>query len=163
MTPQTERYLDLARLGRNEWWRYLLGAVVIAFFWLVLGYVPYLLLAAAGFSAPPFDFIAVNFSIFMMLAGLAIAVKLIHRRPLRSLITPEAGVNWPRIGRGALTWVTIAAVIVALEHALYPGRYFLSFNPERFFVYMALALVLTPLQCLAEELVFRGYVMQGLG
>jgi len=163
MMPQAQRYLDLARQGRNEWWRYLLGAAVIAFFWMVLGYVPIVLLAGAGMAVPPFDFIAVNFSIFMMLAGLAVTVKLIHRRPLRSLITPDALVDWRRIVRGALVWTIIAAVIATLEHALYPGRYYLSFNPERFFVYVALVLLLTPLQCLAEELVFRGYVMQGLG
>ena len=42
MQSQTERYLALAQLGRNRWWRYVLGALVILFFWLVLGYVPYL-------------------------------------------------------------------------------------------------------------------------
>ena len=33
MSHQTERYLDLAREGRNEWWRYALSVLVIAFFW----------------------------------------------------------------------------------------------------------------------------------
>ena len=55
------------------------------------------------------------------------------------------------------------AAVVVLEHALYPGRYYLSFDPQRFFVYLALVLLLTPLQCFTEELVFRGYAMQGIG
>ena len=94
MSPQTERYLDLARQGRNAWWRYALGAFTIAFFWLVLGYVPYLLLVGAGVSDQLIEYLAVNFSIFMMLAGLVLTVKLIHRRPLLSLVTPEARVAW---------------------------------------------------------------------
>jgi membrane protease YdiL (CAAX protease family) len=98
----------------------------------------------------------------MMLAGLALAVKLIHRRPLASLITPDARVDWRRAGRGAVAWMAIAAAIVVVEHALYPDRYYLSFNPERFFVFLALVLVLTPIQTTTEELVFRGYAMQGL-
>jgi membrane protease YdiL (CAAX protease family) len=163
MSPLTSRYLDLSLQGRNEWWRYLLGAVTIAFFWMVLGYAPYALLGRAGLAVPPFDFIAVNLSIFMMLAGLAVAVKLIHRRPLLSLVNSGTSIDWARAARAAVAWAVLMAAVVAVEHALYPGRYYLSFNPDRFFVYFGLVLLLTPLQCLAEELVFRGYALQGLG
>jgi membrane protease YdiL (CAAX protease family) len=163
MQPQTERYLDLAQQGRNAWWRYALGAITIAFFWLVLGYVPYLLLVGAGFSDQLLEYLAVNFSIFMMLAGLVLTVKLIHRRPLLTLVTPEVRVDLRRVWRGALVWAVIAAVIVVIEHLLYPGRYYLSFDPGRFFGFLAVVLVLTPIQTTAEELVFRGYAMQGIG
>jgi len=162
VTPQTDRYLDLALQGRNAWWRYALGALTIAFFWLVLGYVPYLLLVGAGLSDRLLEYLAVNFSIFMMLAGLVLTVKLLHRRPLLTLVTPEARVDWRRIARGALVWTVIAAVIVVIEHALFPGRYYLSFDPERFFLFLVLVLVLTPIQAGTEELVFRAYAMQGL-
>jgi len=164
MTPQTSRYLDLAREGRNDWWRYALGVSTIAFFWLVLGYVPYHFLVDAGAETGPLlDFVAINFSIFMMLAGLAVTVTLIHRRPLRSLVTPAARVDWRRAGRGALVWAAVATVVVVVEHLLFPGRYYLSFDPERLLPFLAAVLVLTPIQCVTEELVFRGYAMQGLG
>ena len=163
LTPQAERYLDLARQGRNEWWRYLLGAITIAFFWMILGYVPLLLLLFVDVDQRLVEYLAVNFSIVMMLAGLALAVKVIHRRPLASLITPEARMDWRRIGQAALAWCVIAAVISLIEHVLYPDRYYLSFNPGQFLVYLALVLVLTPIQTTTEELVFRGYAMQGLG
>jgi len=162
MPPQTARYLDLALQGRNAWWRYALGVLTIAFFWLVLGYVPYLLLVGAGLSDQLLEYLAVNFSILMMLAGLVLAVKLIHRRPLISLVTPEARVSWGRMAQGALVWTAIAAIIVAIEHLLYPERYYLSFDAGRFFLFVALVLVLTPVQAATEELVFRAYAMQGL-
>jgi membrane protease YdiL (CAAX protease family) len=162
MPPQTERYLDLARRGKNAWWRYVLGVVTIAFFWLVLGYVPYLVLVGAGMSDQLLEYLAVNFSIFMMLAGLVLTVKFIHGRPLLTLITPGASVYWMRVARGALVWAVIAAAIVVIEDALFPGRYYLSFDAGRFFAFFALVLVLTPIQAGAEELVFRAYSMQGL-
>jgi len=162
MPPQAARYLDLALQGRNAWWRYALGVLTIAFFWLVLGYVPYLLLVGAGLSDQLLEYLAVNFSILMMLAGLVLAVKLIHRRPLISLVTPEARVSWGRMAQGALVWTAIAAIIVAIEHLLYPERYYLSFDAGRFFLFVALVLVLTPVQAATEELVFRAYAMQGL-
>jgi len=163
MQSPTERYLDLAQQGRNAWWRYALGAFTIAFFWLVLGYVPYLLLVGAGFRGQLLEYLAVNFSIFMMLAGLVLTVKLIHRRPLLTLVTPEARVDWRRMGRSALVWAVIAAVIVVIENLLFPDRYYLSFDLGRFLVFLAVVLVLTPIQTTAEELVFRGYAMQGIG
>ena len=162
MPPQTARYLDLALQGRTAWWRYALGVLTIAFFWLVLGYVPYLLLVGAGLSDQLLEYLAVNFSILMMLAGLVLAVKLIHRRPLISLVTPEARVAWGRMAQGALVWTAIAAIIVTIEHVLYPERYYLSFDAGRFFLFVALVLVLTPIQAATEELVFRAYAMQGL-
>jgi len=164
MLPQTERYLNLVREGRNDWWRYVLGVLIIAFFWLELGYLPYLILAGAGMETDPLlDFVAINFSIFMMLAGLALAVKLVHRRPLLSLITPEVRVAWRRAGQAAAVWCVIAAATTVVEHLLFADRYYLSFNPDRFLAYLALVLVLTPIQTTAEELVFRGYAMQGFG
>lgn len=164
MPPQTARYLDLVYQGRNDWWRYGLGAFTIAFFWLGLGYLPYSYLAGedAAQSQPLVDFLAVNFSIFMMLAGLAVALMWIHGRPLRSLVTPDARVSWRRAGRGAAVWAVLAAITALVEHALYPDRYYLSFDPQRFFQFAVLVLVLTPIQSATEEFVFRGYVMQGL-
>ena len=162
MSPQAERYLDLARQGRNEWWRYLAGAAIIIVSWLGLGYVPYYLLLLAGLAVPPFDFVAVNFTIFMMLAGLAVTVRWIHRRPLFSLVTPDR-LDAGRIAHAAAVWTVLAAATVAIEHALYPGRYYLSFDAARFPVFLGLVLLLTPIQCAVEELVFRGYAMQGFG
>jgi uncharacterized protein len=162
MPPQTKRYLDLAHQGRNDWWRYALGVSTIAFFWLVLGYVPYFALLAAGYSGRLFEYAAVNFSFLMMLAGLALVVKLVHGRTLLSLVTPEERIDWRRVARGAAVWGVLAAIVIMIEHAAFPGRYYLSFDPGRFFLFLALVLVLTPLQSAAEELVFRGYVMQGL-
>lgn len=163
MLPQTERYLNLARAGRNEWWRYALAIPLILAFWLVLGYLPYLALADAERLGPMALYVAVNFSIFMLLAGLAVAMRWLHRRPMSSLVTPVRGLDWGRIAQGAALWGAIALVAAGIEHALYPGRYYLSFDPARFFLFAALVLVVTPVQTTAEELVFRGYVMQSLG
>jgi uncharacterized protein len=163
MKPETERYLDLALLGYNAWWRYVLGALIIAGAWLGLGLVPYALLSSADFFDPRLDFIAVNFSIFVMFAGLVVTVKWLHRRPLLSLITPEAGVDWRRMGRGAVVWLVIAVALSLTEFLLFRDRFYLSFNAARFVPFLLLVLLLTPLQAATEELVFRGYAMQGFG
>src|SRR5688572_22765305 len=122
MRAESERFLDLARLGHNAWWRYVLGVSTIAFFWIVLGYVPYLFLLGAGLeSSPMLEFVAVNLSIFMMLAGLVVAVKWIHGRPLMSLVAPDLRIDWRRMARGAAAWLVIGAVMALAEHLLFPG------------------------------------------
>jgi membrane protease YdiL (CAAX protease family) len=157
-----ERYLALVRLGRNQWWRYVLGAVVILFCWLVLGYLPYFWLAMSGPFDPLGAYVAINFSIVMMLVGLALTMRLLHRRPLMTLVGVERRFAWRRIAQGAAVWGGIGLVAVVIEHMLYPDRYYVSFNADRFFLFAAVALVVTPIQTTTEELVFRGYLMQGL-
>ncbi len=34
------QYLALASLGKNHWWRYLLGFLLIAVFWQIIGAIP---------------------------------------------------------------------------------------------------------------------------
>jgi membrane protease YdiL (CAAX protease family) len=160
MTPPTERYLDLARPGRNAWWRYILGALIISGSWLGLGLVPYALVVRAGIFDSRLDFIAINCSIFVMLGGLAVTMKWLHRRPLLSLITPAPRIDWRRMRRGALAWFAIAAVLSLIEFLLFRERFYLSFDAVRFAPFLLLVLLLTPLQAATEELVFRGYAMQ---
>jgi len=160
MSPETERYLDLARIGQNAWWRYVLGAGIIAGSWLGLGLVPYALLNRFGIFDPRLEFIAINLSIFVMFAGLAVAVKWLHRRSILSLVTPAVRVDWSRIRRGAVVWLAIAVILSLLEFLLFRHRFYVSLNLARFVPFLLLVLLLTPLQAATEELVFRGYAMQ---
>jgi len=160
MSPETQRYLDLARIGQNAWWRYVLGAGIIAGSWLGLGLVPYALLNRFGIFDPRLEFIAINLSIFVMFAGLAVAVKWLHRRSILSLVTPAVRVDWSRIRRGAVVWLAIAVILSLLEFLLFRHRFYVSLNLARFVPFLLLVLLLTPLQAATEELVFRGYAMQ---
>jgi membrane protease YdiL (CAAX protease family) len=50
-----------------------------------------------------------------------------------------------------------------LEALTHPGRYALTLELPRFVPFALLALVLVPIQSSAEELLFRGYLLQGFG
>lgn len=162
MDEPAARYLSLVREGRNEGWRYALSFVIIIACWLALGYLPYYWLAENDALNRLTLYIAVNFSIFMMLAGLAIAMRFVHRRPLMTLVSRERRYDWKRILQGAAVWGAIGLAAAGIEHVLYPDRYYLSFDPGPFLVFAAVALVLTPIQTTTEELIFRGYAMQAL-
>ncbi len=60
-------------------------------------------------------------------------------------------------------WFLLIGLTSILEALFYPGRYALTFKVEQFIPYAILALVLIPIQTSAEELFFRGYILQGVG
>jgi len=161
-TSSAVQYLALADAGRNAWWRYLLGILVITTGWLIGGSYAYGLVLQVPLGAVT-EFVAINASILMLMVGVVFVVTVIHRRPWRTLVTPHARIDWRRIAQGAAVWAGLSLVCAFIEHLLCPGRYAWSLDLARWLPFAIAALLLTPLQCAAEELVFRGYVLQGLG
>ena len=157
-----DRYLALADAGRNAWWRYTLGIVVIAASWLFGGGFAYGLVLYVPLG-PVTEFVALNASILTLLVSVVVVVVVLHRRSWRTLVTPYARIDWRRMVQGAAVWVALSLVFSVIENLLYPGRYAWSFDLQRWLPFALAALLLTPLQCAAEELMFRGYVLQGLG
>lgn len=163
MQTAAERYLALAHHGRNQWWRYVAGVLIIVLCGEGLAALPYLWVARDGDPGGMPVFIALNLGSLITLGGLAIAVLLLHRRSLLSLVTPHPRFDWRRAGQGFAVWLALSAASSVIESVLFPGSYRLTFNPDTFFAFAAVALCLTPLQAATEELLFRGYAMQGLG
>lgn len=172
-------YLELARQGRNDWWRYLLSLPAILVTWLFVGSIPVVLLLAyvstdgdpatdfsgTGFVGVPVivEFLITMSSFVPFLVATLLAVQFIHVRPLKTLITGEAQVRWRRILAGAGVWFAIAAMVSVVESLLYPGRYVLTFQPARLLLFALFALILIPIQTSAEEFFFRGYLLQWIG
>ncbi len=179
----TTKFIDLAKQGENAWWRYGLGIGVVLFFWLILGSLPFL--AAVGWVAldsnpnttldmetgalqglDPIlsDYLLPNLAFPLFLLGTLLVVRVIHRRPLRTLMTPKDRIAWTRIAKSFAVWFVLAIVTTAVEYALYPKAFrWTHVNPIRYLGFALLALVFTTLQTMTEEIFFRGYLLQGLG
>lgn len=177
----SKQYLSLAREGKNAWWRYGLTIIVVLFFWQIIGVIPFGILIAflntdgdpsTQFNLETFQFegvspllpyLALNFSLIALLIGLYISVRLLHKRSLISLIAPNDQVRWNRLFQGFGVYFLLASVASLVEAVLFPGRYQLTLHLSQFLIFLPIALVVTPLQTSAEELFFRGYLMQGIG
>jgi membrane protease YdiL (CAAX protease family) len=109
------------------------------------------------------EFLATMSSFIPLVVGTLLAVRLVHARPLKTLITGEAQIRWRRMFSGASVWLVIAALLSMTEAFLYPGRYVLTFQPATWLVYAVFALILVPIQTSAEEVFFRGYLLQWMG
>jgi membrane protease YdiL (CAAX protease family) len=86
-----------------------------------------------------------------------------HRRPWRTLITTRQSISWRRIFQGAAVWGVIMLCSVVIQSVLFPERYVWTFDAQRWLLFFILALLLTPIQCAAEEVFFRGYLLQAFG
>ncbi|MGH3148879.1 MAG: lysostaphin resistance A-like protein [Rubrobacter sp.] len=176
MNGRTESYVGAARRGKDNWWRYLLGIVLVVFLWLGIGGMlsVALILAFSGadlqsLGENPFAFeaigqigsyVVVNAAFPVFLLGTVLATALIHRRHPRTLVTAGASISWGRVARGFGVWFTLVCAAGLLAFLVYPSSF--SFRPDwaTFAPFALLALILTPIQTTSEELFFRGYLVQ---
>lgn len=172
-------YLDLVHQGRNDWWRYVSAVLLILCMWQILGAIPsifLLILAMANGNSlgnigtgslpgvdPVVSFVVLMLASVFFVLGMYLAVRFIHRRPFRTLITPARSIAWGRLLQGFGVWFVLAGLTSVLEALLYPGRYVWTPDLRHFIPFVFLALILVPIQTSTEELFFRGYILQGIG
>ncbi len=187
-TPFHDRsFLQIAHTGRNTVWRYVLGILLAITFWFV-GYV-YVGMPIATAIAPylPFSrreilsteiedkfdpivvhssgisYISSHIAFAFLGIGILVAVKLLHRRPMLTLISPDASLRGKRFLLGFSLWFAYACLQTLMEFLLHPTVFVWNFQPLNWLVFLPLALLLTPIQTSGEELLFRGYLLQGMG
>jgi uncharacterized protein len=95
------------------------------------------------------------------LLATVLAVTLIHRRNPLTLVTGRRSVDWGRVGTGFGVLFTLVVLSTFVEFLVYPSSFSLGPNLAAFVSFALLALVLTPIQATAEEVFFRGYLVQG--
>lgn len=173
-------YYRLGKLGKNEWWRYLLSIFFILFCWfgfsVILGIALSFIILLDNNPITGFDMnsgrligvsplveLAVGLISFIpLLVSLLIAVKFIHGRPISSLITPYSRIDWKRVIIGMLSIIFLVSIGCILEAIFYPGRYQFTFNPGEYIKYVPLIVIFIPIQAATEELLMRGYLTQSL-
>jgi membrane protease YdiL (CAAX protease family) len=168
-----ETYVQAGRWGKDAWPRYLLGAVFVVFMWFVVGgwasvAVGSLLGVSAGqFAADPSSagpiagYLVVIAPFVPFLLATLLAVVLIHRRSPLTLVTGRRSVDWRRVGTGFGVLFALVVLSTLVEFFIYPSSFSLGPNLAAFVPFALLALVLAPVQATAEEIFFRGYLVQG--
>jgi len=91
-----------------------------------------------------------------------LSVKFLHKRPFTSLITPLKCINYRKILFAFGFWLVLSVVFESILYAWQPDSYSIQFNWKSFIPLLLIGLVILPIQTTAEELVFRGYLLQGI-
>jgi hypothetical protein len=166
-------YVEAAGWGKYRWWRYLLGLVVIFFVGLVVNgitvpRIAFLLGGQEGLAAVNRldyaalglvgGFVAFRASFLFFLAGILIAVTLIHQRHPRTLVTAREKISWRRVGHGFVAWFVPLWLIAGLgQYFFYPDTFSFNFDLTTFALFVPIALIFVAIQTTTEELFFRGY------
>lgn len=178
-----QTYLDIARQGKNSWWRYLLGIFIILFLGLIVGtilvYIAFYslsyyiiadnlleefkpiqdLIASSYFI----NYVFANFPYIFYLLGIFISLRWLHKRRFLTLVGADTKVRWQRLFQAFAIWFVIQSILIFISYLIEPGNFEFTFKPVEWFLLLACALILTPIQTSTEELFFRGYILQGLG
>ncbi len=182
----SQSYLEIAKQGRNAWWRYLLGILLIFFFWFVIGTIATIVVLipiAISYLIPSSNidpsivqqelqdflktrsvtnYIIQNINFIFFALGIFLTVKFLHQRKFLTLVSAEAKINFRRFFVGFAAWFFILGLMTVISFVLEPDNFEFAFKPAQWFILLACALILTPIQTSTEELFFRGYLMQGL-
>lgn len=113
--------------------------------------------AAAARFETPIGLLAGNVAIAVLIPLAVLLVRGVHRAPARALVSVTGTVRW--------AWTAVAAAVAVVAFAGYavvsdPGPWR---APADFWAFAAVIVLTTPLQAVAEEVFFRGYLLQALG
>lgn len=175
-------HLESAFTGKNSFWRYLVMIMAVFIVSNTIGALPLLTglfirsLSDPGifsqFSANPNDYsilgLSMNTLLVMMLfpfiAGLAaliLLVKPLHFRPIKSVINGTNRIRWNRFFISFLVWLALSALYFIFYMKINPQNFSINNKSFSVIILAILSLALIPFQAGFEEVLFRGYLMQG--
>ena len=161
-----QEFVQLARRGKNSIGYYVAVFVLVIVAW-TLGSVPGAW-ALANRNTDEY-FIPVYWVTGLMLASFGVGlivlwlgVNHIHQRDPLTLISGDA-VRWRRILASAGLWIGLSVLVELATYLIIPDYYRLSFKAADWWPSLLIGLVLIPIQTSFEELLLRGYLMQGIG
>ena len=154
---------------------YILGSFILIFFSLIgqLPMIPFLSAESLSPDANPMDLfksIPSNLRLFLLLLsfvavvpGIWLVVKKLHDLPLMSILSSRKKIDLERVMYSFMLWGSIVSAFVFLEYSLSPENYEINFKLKEFLILAVIAILFIPIQTSVEEVVFRGYLMQGFG
>ena len=101
------------------------------------------------------------FSFVCAFVGLYVVVEKLHHQKFITIITSRTKVDWKRVFLSFGVWSIISIIAFFITYLIDPDTIIWQFKPLPFFLLFCITIVLMPIQTTTEELVFRGYLMQG--
>jgi membrane protease YdiL (CAAX protease family) len=175
-------HLESAFKGKNNFWRYLVMIVAVLLASNTIGSIPlfigYGIKAASNpeitekLASNPSDFSVMGFDpnvgLLMMLIPFVAAitafillVKPLHNRTFFQTINGTGSVRWKRFFISGLVWAILSGMYLIFYLDFDPSNFTLN-NKSVTLIYLTIiALAFIPFQAAFEEVIFRGYLMQG--
>ena len=175
------KFIQQAYKGENNWWNYFLTIFLLFFGWQLIGIIPLVVTAyfysddLTEFSnAALYNFTTLGIDsnlylilmIFTFIGGLVfllLGVRYIHKRKIITVLTSRGKLDWSRIFFAFFLWAGIGIVSFIISYINAPEDFVWNFDLVKFTILVLISFLLLPLQTSMEEVLFRGYLMQGFG
>lgn len=126
----------------------------------------------AQFAANPNDYSVIGLNpnltfimvIFPFIAGLIafiLLAKPLNNRTLRTTINGTGKIRWSRFFISAAVWMLLSAVYLIFYMKLDPANFQLNSRTGSILIISVISVIFIPFQAAFEEVLFRGYLMQG--
>lgn len=179
-------YFKQANDGENEWWMYVVTVLLLSFGYGV-GQLPLLWVQSYTIEnhsdigtaevhrfTQTMDFsilyidnnlgLLLMFTIFIgATLFFLLAVKYIHNKSLKGLITHRSRINWPKVFFALVVWLVLLSIFELVLYFVSPETYYFKANWGKVFMLLLICIFVLPIQTTLEELFFRSYLMKGIG
>lgn len=160
------QFLCNARIGESKGWQYGFVLVGVVVYWLHFSYftmaMTQWLLSAVGVHEMIARMVGEASPFAVIIIWLLWANSRLHKRHWRSLINADSAVSYRRVAQGFLVWGLLLSVWTSMDFIANPSHYRFDFDLMSWSLLFVLSICLVPIQTSAEELLYRGYMMQGL-
>lgn len=169
-------FVEQGSKRKNEFWRYLVGSLLIATASFV-GQIPIsvaiLIKSFKNGSMPTknsdvMHYFEPNLQLFLLLltfvfafAALYFVVTRYHEQTFLSVTTSRKSVDWSRVLFSFGLWATVSIGLTLYGYYSDPSHFQINFKPLPFAILCVIAILMIPIQTSTEEYLFRGYLMQG--
>jgi len=110
---------------------------------------------------PLFWMISVLLTFIMIWLPAYAIVTVFHKRPFLTLFTAAPKIRWRRIWHGIALYGGLILLASLIEGTIiHPTAYQFVYDSNQFWWYALSILLLVPIQATAEEILFRGYILQ---
>jgi membrane protease YdiL (CAAX protease family) len=177
-------FFESALTGKNAAWRYLLMFIVVFAVTNTIGALPLVIvIVLKGLTNPEVldtstenlmdlsvygidentGLVLMIFPFIVGMLTLMLLMKPLHGRTFKSLFNGGAGIRWKRFFTAALVWMALMGIYLYFSIQNNPDNFTLNNTSGTLIWLVIIALLLIPFQTTFEELLFRGYLMQGSG
>jgi len=102
--------------------------------------------------------------VFPFIVGLlafALLIRPLHNRTLNNIINGTGRIRWDRFFISALVWLLLAILYLLVIIKVNPENFLLNNTSNSLIILAFVSIIFIPFQASLEEILFRGYFMQG--
>ena len=164
-----KQFLKNAETGKNQWWRYVLTVVAVI---MGVGLTSFVVnqLFSTFKSVFPDNSFGKNLGVFILIGtvfGAALLVfviitKKLHNRSFLSFVNLYTRFNWTFYLKGFLVWGTLLSLGCLITDSHLFQTFISNFSLAHFLLLFVLGFVAIGIQSFFEEILIRGYFLQGM-